>query len=311
MTKYLTRSEKITRLFYILIALVIFFTTSDLACGFAGQSIPAAICSIISALIIFIGYFKIKKNDAEETAVQLTKFIKSNFDKWQIILSILDVICSIIVVFTSIMAIGMIFRNIILFKVLFTPAKITTISNKFKTVTKPLLIFCFVWLFLRMKNRIKEYKMSNIKLSTAQKIFMIIAFVLGVAYTLVSTIWLPQIAIFDNLIAQLATSLSGTAGIIFGAFLKGKEMTAEEIKKRDEKLKAKEEIREKKLEEKAKVEQEKLDKERLAKAQALVEKRKKEAEENAKIAEEKAKIEAIAAQLEAEEKAKEAEVPAV
>lgn len=303
MTQKLNKSDKIIKIFYILIALIIFFTTSDLVCGFTGKTIIAAICSITSAIFVFIGYFMIKKTNTEKNIETITKFVKSNFDKWQIILSILDVICSMVSVFTSIIALGMFFRSIIFTKILFTPAKIVTISNKFKTVTQPLLIFCFVWVFIRMKNKLKERKMSNIKLSLTQKIFIIVAFVLGVAYTLVSTIWLPQLAIFDDTLAQLATSLGGTAGVLFGAFLKGKEMTSDEIAKRNEKVQHKIEVKNEKIAKKAELEHQKLEAEKMAKAKALVDQRKKEAEEKAKADAEKAEIEALARQIEENEKA--------
>ena len=305
MTTYLNRSEKLTKFFYILIAIVIFFTTSDLAFGFVGKSIPAALCSVLSALFVFVGYFAIKKANTEKNVENLTKFVKSNFDKWQIILSILDVICSTVSAFTSIIALGMFFRSIIFTKKLFTPAKIVTMSNKFKTVSQPLLIFCFAWVIFRIKNKIKENKMSNIKLSLAQKIFILVAFVLGIAYSIVSTVWLPQIAVFDDVFAQLATSLGGTAGVIFGAFLKGKEMTSDEIAKRNEKVQHKIEIKNEKVAKKAELEYQKHEAEKLAKAQALVDQRKKEAEEKAKADAERAEIEALAKQIEEKEKSQE------
>lgn len=145
--------------------------------------------------------------------------------------------------------------------------------------------------------------MSNIKLSLTQKIFIIVAFVLGVAYTLVSTIWLPQLAIFDDTLAQLATSLGGTAGVLFGAFLKGKEMTSDEIAKRNEKVQHKIEVKNEKIAKKAELEHQKLEAEKMAKAKALVDQRKKEAEEKAKADAEKAEIEALARQIEENEKA--------
>lgn len=298
-TKRLQVSNK---LFYFMICLIIFFTTSDLACGFTGKTITATICSVASAILVFVGYFMIKKANTEKNVESLTKFIKSNFDKWQIILSTLDVICSMVSVFTSVIAVGMFFRSVIFAKILFTPAKVVTISNKFKTVTQPLLIFCFVWVFVRMRNKLKEKKMSNIKLSLAQKIFMVVAFIIGMAYALVSTIWLPQLAIFDDIFAQLATTIGGTAGVIFGAFLKGKEMTSDEIAKRDEKEQQKLEAHNQKVLAKAEAEHQKLEAEKLAKAKALVEQRKKEAEEKAKEEAETAEIEALAKQIEEEEK---------
>lgn len=305
MTQKLNKSDKIIKIFYILIALIIFFTTSDLVCGFTGKTIIAAICSITSAIFVFIGYFMIKKTNTEKNIETITKFVKSNFDKWQLILSILDVICSLVAVFTSIIAFGLFFRSVIFTKILFTPAKIVTISNKFKTVSQPLLIFCFIWVFIRLRNKIKERKMSNIKLSLSQKIFICVAFVLGVVYTLISTIWVPQLAIFDDTLAQIATSLGGTAGIIFGAFLKGKEMTSDEIEKRNIKIQHKIDIKNEKVAKKAELEHQKLEAEKMAKAQALVEQRRKEAEAKAKADAERAEIEALAKQIEENEKTQE------
>lgn len=292
--KTLTREQKIDKFFYILIGFVIFFTTSDLALGFTGKSISSAICSVISAILVFIGYFSIRKTNAEKNVIELTSFIKGNFDKWQILLSVLDVICSIIVVFTSIRAFGLLFRNVIFFKILFTPARITTLTNKFKTVTKPFLIFCFVWFFVRIKKIVKEYKMNNVKLSVAQKIAMVVAFVIGITWTILSVTVLPQLAVFDDVLAQISLSLGGTAGIVFGCFLKGKEMSEAEVAKRDEKLKLKETAYNEKVAKKEELAKEKEEKLKLAKAAALAAQRKKEAEEKAKADAEKAEIEALA-----------------
>ena len=301
-----TLEKRSNHIFYIYIAVVIFFTTNDLAFGFAGQSIPAAICSIVSAVFVFLGYFKIKRKQTTQDVKDLTKFIKGNFDLWQIVLSVLDVICSAVVVFTSISVIGMVFRSVILFKVLFTPTKIITLSNKFKTVTKPFLIFCFIWVYERTKTKMKENKMSNIKLSLAQKIFIVVAFVLGIAYTLVSTLWLPQIAIFDDIIAQVATSIGGTAGIIFGAFLKGKEMSAEEIAKRDEKIQKKEKAKQEKLNAKAELIAEKQHEAEVAEAKALVAKMKEEEEAKKAEEEKKARLLKLAEEIQAQEAAEKA-----
>lgn len=297
----LSKEQKINKIFYILIGFIVFFTTSDLVSGFANKPIFAAICSVISAIIIFIGYFKIVKIKAENGALKISKFIKGNFDKWQIILSVLDVICASITIFTSVMAIGMMFRTIIMFKVLFTPAKVITITNKFKTATKPLIIFCFVWTFIRLKNRIKEKKMNNIKLSTVQKIFICVSFIIGVVYSILSVTCLPQIAFSSNVLVQLGTTLGGTAGMIISAFTKGKEMTDEERAKRDLKIANAEKIAKEKAEVKLKLEQERLENEKILKAKALLEQKRIAANIKAKAEKEESELIALAEKLEAEE----------
>lgn len=303
----LNKEETLNKFFYTMIGLVIFFTTSDLICGFSGLSVWAAVCSVISAALVFFGYFKVKRAQTEVYVKEISTFIKGNFDKWQLIFSILDVLCSVVVVFTSIMAFGLFFRGVILCKILLTPVRVITISNKFKTVTKPLLIFAFMWVFLRLKNKIKERKMENIKLSKTQKIFIIVAFVLGVAYAIVSTTCLPQIAVSDDILVQIATTLGIEGGLIFGAFLKGKVMTTEEIKKRDDKIEAKETAKVEKLEAKAKAKAEKQaekDKEKALALAAAVEAEKKAKEQEEA---EKARLLALAAKIKAEEEAKAAQ----
>ena len=268
--------ENLNKFFYVLIAIIIFFTTSDLVFGFSGMTIVAACCSLVSAFLVFWGYFKVQKVKVEVGIDTVTKFINSNFNKFQIVLSVLDVVCSIIVVITSILAFGVFFRTMILTKILFTPTRLITISNKFNTITKPLLVFCFCWVYLRVKNRIKERKMSNIKLSKAQIIFMGVAFGLGVLYSILSATCLPQIAFSSDALTQVATSLGGTAGMILGAFLKGKEMTEEEIAARDKKLAEKEQEKAEKAKVKAEAaEQAKLEADKKA-ALALLEKKKAE-----------------------------------
>lgn len=303
----INKEDAFNKLSYIIIGLIIFFTTSDLICGFSGLSITAAVCSVISAALVFFGYFRLKRAQTEAQIQEITTFVRGNFDKWQIILSVLDVVCSVVVVFTSIVAFGVFFRGIILCKILLTPVRVITISNKFKTVTKPLLIFAFTWVFLRLKNKMKERKMNNIKLSTAQKIYIAVAFVLGVAYAILSVTCLPQIAISDDIITQLAATLGVDGGLIIGAFLKGKNMTSEEIQKRDDKIAAKEAVKVEKLEAKAKAKAEKeaeKEKEKALALAAAVEAEKKAREEEEA---EKARLLALAAKIKAEEDAKAAQ----
>ena len=305
------KNESIKKVLYVLIAFVVFFTTSDIVLGFTNNLLFASICSIISGFLVFSGSFIKSKSKIESEIDRGVQFIKKNFDWCNIILSILDIICSVIALFTGIFFIGLIFRCAF-------AVRLVVLCNKFKTVVRAIMIAAFVYLFKRRKDKKEKNTMENEivvkskKLSKTQIISIVIA-VVGVAFGILSY-FLPVIRIAGEQIYNYAMALGIESVAAIVGTLKGySDRTQEEIEKIKKKAEAN---KEKQAAAKAKAEQAALEKVAKAelkaeeKAAAKAELEKVKAEREAKLAEEKAeaekaeadkkvKIEEIKAQLKA------------
>ena len=239
--------DKLINICFIAITCIVFLTTLDLIYGFAKQSVIALICSSLSGLIVFIGAYIKKRNQIEKGIDKTMDFIYSNFNCASIILSALDIVCSIIAVLTSLYWFTMVFRA--LFGV-----RLLCITNKFKTVIKPfisviikyisvirfLMVSSFIYIYYRFikKNR-REIKMSEIKVK-AEKLSLkqwlaIAGGVLGVAVAIVS-LYVPQVQIFGDLTYNILIGLgiTGLSGFL-GTYSKYKTKTEEQISVEKEK----------------------------------------------------------------------------
>lgn len=216
---------------YALICIIVFFTTSDLIASFSNQLAIASISSIISGITVFIGAYKLKVAQLDNTVTTSIDFIEKNFNKSSIIFSILDIICSIIALFTGIVIIGVIFR--VTFAI-----RIIVILNKFQTITRFILVGSLIYLIRRC------YLMSDLKMTKEQWITFGV-FCAGALYGILSAIF-PQIAIFVDPLAQslLCCGVESVVGAV-GIFLKGANKTEEEIAESQAKLA---EISEKRIE---------------------------------------------------------------
>lgn len=148
------KNKKFTNFLWILFAIMISFTTSDLICGFTGNITLALIFSCLSGAVVIYGNLKTRKIELDEN---LDK-IKKSFNNSNIIFTVLDIICSIIALLTGIVFIGLIFRAI-------WAIRITVIINKFRTVARILQIGSFAYLIKRrfyMKEFLKANKWSII-----------------------------------------------------------------------------------------------------------------------------------------------------
>jgi len=166
-------NKKISKVFFILLSIVVFLTTSDLISNYSSNYEFATICSILSGLFTFIGTALRKEKDLEKGVSKQVDYICNNFNNANIILSILDIICSIIALFTSIVAIGIIFRSAIALRFIITISKV-------RTVLKWCLMIVAVYLTTRLnflkKEKIKMWKnmITNIKNNPRTIIFGII-----------------------------------------------------------------------------------------------------------------------------------------
>lgn len=236
------KAEKNKKILYFIYLLLIFFITADLTANLINNFVFAFIFSTICAFFTFYGNYKQKTLIIENNVDKSIEFIKKNFDKWNMLLSILDVICSLIALFTGILVIGIIFRCIIIIRIII-------ILNKFKTVFRVVLLANFIYLFKR-KDTIKR-RVKTMKISKTQIVAIIIA-ILGIAYGIICY-FMPNISIWGNQIFDLLTALGieGMAGII--GTLKGyAEKTESELNK----TKLKEKFKSEKIELRAKQEAE-------------------------------------------------------
>ena len=218
-------------LLYALICVIVFFTTSDLIASFTDNFVIASVSSILSGIAVFIGANKLKVAKLDDTVTHSIDFIKKNFNKSSVILSTLDIVCSLIALFTGIVFIGAVFR--VTFAI-----RIVAILNRFSTITRIILIGSLIYLIRRC------YLMSDLKMTKQQWIVFGI-FCAGLVYGIFSSIF-PQIAIFVDpaLQALLCCGIEGVVGAV-GIFMKGANKTEEELQASAEKL---EEMNEKQVE---------------------------------------------------------------
>lgn len=180
------KNKKFIKFLWILFAIMISFTTSDLICGFTGNITLALIFSCLSGAVVVYGNLKTRKIELDENL----DTIKKSFNNSNIIFAVLDIICSIIALLTGIVFIGLIFRAI-------WAVRITVIINKFRTVARILQVGSFAYLIKRrfyMKEFLKANKWSLIFGFLGFAIVGILAysglaFALPIAFTVVLPLW--------------------------------------------------------------------------------------------------------------------------
>jgi len=247
----LKHNDKI--LYSILIGLSLLFMITDLVCGFTGNLDLASVFSILSAGIIGIGAYKtraFKINSSVDTSIG---YIKKNFDHWNIILSILDVVCSIMAVFSGVVIIGVL-SGIGFF------GRIVALIYKFRSVSFVILGFAIIYLFKRGKKKMADENVTveatattikttaenttvkTTKISIPQWATIIVA-ILGSAYGILCY-FVPDIVIFgDQIISMLSGFGITTVSAIVGVFTTYATKSNEELAKAVEKQKAKAEAK--------------------------------------------------------------------
>ena len=314
--------KKDLTVYYVLIISAVFFTICDLVVSGLQLLITSLIFSSITMVITFVGKHKSKALQIEKGIDETIDFIKSNFDKGNLILSIIDVLCCIVAILMGCFVIALISRSVLALRLI-------VVINKYKTVSYSIIFFIIFYLFKRRKarmaenqNEVKKEKVSFWKkIGTAFKvagqwIFANKKSIIGTIFATISGITSAMVANADLIFSLPALMFIGInwtavivgvlvfAGVEVGVVGKGFETIAqfcnrisikkaEKIQQQNEKVVAKAEKKAAKLEAK-----------KIAKAEALVEQRKKEAEKLAKENAEKAEIEALADKLMAQEQNK-------
>lgn len=193
-----SETKKKYKNYYIAAILMLVFIFNDLIFdylfNFGTSDFISFLFTLGASIIVFIWNRKLKKSRITGEFENISKFIKSNFDNWQLIFSVLDIICGIISLLSGLSLLACIFKAL---KVFYIPVKMIVVTNKEKSLITAVSKASIVWVIGRTitKNKKGENKMkkiiTNIKNNPKTIIFgFIAAFVFGVAaYSLVMTLW--------------------------------------------------------------------------------------------------------------------------
>lgn len=302
------------KFFYILIALVVFFTTGDLICSFSEKLTLASICSVTSGLIVFVGSYLKKKDNIEKGINDKIDYICNNFNLSNIILSICDIICSIIALFTGILIIGMIFRWAFAIRLIVT-------INKVKTVSRAFLLVIFGYLSVRMNKILSKIKENFIMKKFVNGVKTALRWIYANKKSICGTVFatfsgvisgittnadliaeLPKLMFLDINWTAVIIGILAFVGVEIGVIGKGFETIKEfsDRKKLEKEKKDAEKLEKQALKElNAENPEEKKDKEAI--------KLEKQAQKEMKIAEKEARKAEVKAKKEAEKQAKEEE----
>lgn len=294
-------------IYYTLIIITIIFTICDLVVSYSQLLTASLIFSSLTMVVGFVGKNKASVLKADSQVDETIKFIKSNFNNKNTILSILDVLCCIVAFFTGVFLIAAISRSVIAIRLI-------VIVNKYKTVAFGIWSFVFVYLFKRgakkmeNKNKFVETIKKSIKWLWCNKkslLASLISVLFGIASAIVinaeTILSLPRFEVFGINLTAIIIGVLVFAGVEIGVAGKGFETIAEALsrikvekdekeKREIEKIAKKEIIAAKK--EKAKIEAQNQNAEK--------ENSKKKIEEEAKAKEEaefRARVEAVKAEL--------------
>jgi len=245
--------------------LMLIFVASDLLFDFAfnfnASDYIAFGFTLAASIITFVATYKVKQKEILTAFDKTTAFVQSNFNNWQVVFSILDIVCGIISILSGLIIIGGVFKFV---KVSYLITKFIVVTNKTKTLAKSVGKFSLLWTAGRILTKKQGGEMSTKKLSKTQ-IATIIAAVIGIVFAIVS-VFVPQIAIAGDMIYNIgiATGIEAVAAFV-GTFKGYAERTKEQIDALTNKKKAKE------LEEaKAFIAQHDAEAERYEQAKALV-----------------------------------------
>jgi len=148
-------NNKKVSLGYLIAAIcMLLFIASDLlfdfAFDFASSDFIAFGFTILSAVIVFYCNGKIRNDEYRNKYYTTSTFIKSNFNNWQVIFSILDIVCGLISVLSTLFFLSYTFKVV---RIFYIPAKVLVVANKNKSLLKPLAKFSFFWTSMRILDR--------------------------------------------------------------------------------------------------------------------------------------------------------------
>lgn len=220
--------------------LMLIFVASDLLFDFAfnfnASDYIAFGFTLAASIITFVATYKVKQKEILTAFDKTTAFVQSNFNNWQVVFSILDIVCGIISILSGLIIIGGVFKFV---KVSYLITKFIVVTNKTKTLAKSVSKFSLLWTAGRILTKKQGGEMSTKKLSKTQ-IVTIIAAVIGIVFAIVS-VFVPQIAIAGDMIYNIgiATGIEAVAAFV-GTFKGYAERTKEQIDALTNKEKAKE-----------------------------------------------------------------------
>lgn len=156
-SKCLSKTRYIAAIFVML-----FFVLNDLIFDFLfdfeSSDYISFACTLIAAIIVFYYSYNMKRDNIEDRFKDAATFIRSNFDNWQVLFSVLDIICGLISILSGLAFLSCIFKAV---KVGYVPIKIVVVSNKSKSLVKAASKISCLWVSGRLlaesgKENIKE-----------------------------------------------------------------------------------------------------------------------------------------------------------
>ena len=154
------RSKDYT-LLTIIFAFFVFFTASDLTFNAFSKLEFASVCSILSGFLVFLGSFVVKKKNIEKGVNSRIDYVISNFSWGNKVLGVLDIIFSLIALFTAVYWLGLIFRIGVVVRLACTLNKVKSVIKPIVGPLKTLFIVMFVYLGIRFKPIIMKMKESK------------------------------------------------------------------------------------------------------------------------------------------------------
>ena len=223
--------------------LMLIFVASDLLFDFAfnfnASDYIAFGFTLAASIITFVATYKVKQKEILTAFDKTTAFVQSNFNNWQVVFSILDIVCGIISILSGLIIIGGVFKFV---KVSYLITKFIVVTNKTKTLAKSVGKFSLLWTAGRILTKKQGGEMSTKKFSKTQTI-AIILLVCGFAYGVLAYFF-PVIQIAGDYAYTLvsALGLASVAGVI-GTIKGYGEKTKEELDKIAAKKQAKADLK--------------------------------------------------------------------
>lgn len=223
-------------IYYTLIILIMIFTVCDLVVSYSQMLTASLIFSSLTMVVSFIGRNRLSALKISDQVDDTIKFIKSNFNNQNLILSLLDVLCCIVAFFTGVFLIAAISRSVLAIRLI-------AIINKYKTVAFGVWSFIFMYLFKRGAKKMENKENKFIKsVKTATKwvwcnkktlIGSLFALISGIGATIIANndviMELPRLEFFGFNFTALIAGVLIFAGVEVGVVGKGFETIAQAL----------------------------------------------------------------------------------
>ena len=204
--------------YIVAIIVMLFFVLNDLMFDFLfdfeSSDYIAFACTLIAAIMVFYYNHKMKRDNVEKKFAEMSQFIKSSFDKWQVLFSILDIICGAISLLSGVAFIACIFK---ILKIGYVPVKTVVVINKEKSIIKGLSKISCLWISGKLLSNNKKISENEKEDTSMFKKF------LSAVYTPIKNaalwIWANKKSILGTLaaiVSGVVTAISANAELIAG-----------------------------------------------------------------------------------------------